>query len=199
MGNLLENLLAWSREIAHPGWFIVGGLVVMAGFMFTWGVCSAMWKERVRKSREFTIINWVIIALSMAFAGYFVAMGLDDAQPVAWRIVSTLYCGCLLQIAYDNAKKLGFHFLRLVPSHTMIPPFYGVAWVCYNQDAAYCAPIPLNILFGMLRSVWICLKCGWIRMPMSPRDAYNQGRSDMAQDMDRKNGIDCSKNTHTMR
>ena len=45
-----------------------------------------------------------------------------------------------------------------------VPRWYGVAWHDYNRDVAVCYPVPLNILFGWARLVWM-----WLRFRSVPR------------------------------
>lgn len=60
----------------------------------------------------------------------------------------------------------------------MLPPFYGVAWQDWYGDVAVCLPVPLNLIAAIGRSIWIFMRHGHRHVPMSPRDAYYQGKND---------------------
>lgn len=57
-----------------------------------------------------------------------------------------------------------------------VPRGYGRAWNDYNRDGAICYPVPLNVLFGWSRLVWV-----WLRFRSVPtqwdtiRQAYQAG------------------------
>ena len=60
----------------------------------------------------------------------------------------------------------------------MIPAWYGVAWIRYDNDSAVCYPVPLNLIAAALRGIWIWMRHGYRSVPSSTRDAYAQGLRD---------------------
>lgn len=60
----------------------------------------------------------------------------------------------------------------------IISPFYGVAWVDWLSRDTVCMPVPLNLIAALARGAWIYLRHGYRSVPVSPRDAYHQGRKD---------------------
>lgn len=75
---------------------------------------------------------------------------------------------------------MSWHFQRLIPSGERFPRGYGLAWRCFDRDAAVAYPIPLNVLLGWLRAAYLWLR--WDAIPQR-RDAalygaYELGRQD---------------------
>lgn len=64
---------------------------------------------------------------------------------------------------------------KIVPEGSMLPRFYGVAWVLFQSRAALCLPVPLNLVVALLRAVWLFMKHGWRPIPVNPRAAYELG------------------------
>lgn len=55
------------------------------------------------------------------------------------------------------------------------PRGYGLAWERWDRCVAVCMPIPLNVLAGRARLVWLWLKRGGAPLPMVPSEAYAAG------------------------
>jgi hypothetical protein len=64
---------------------------------------------------------------------------------------------------------------KLVEHGDEMPPWYGVAWYEFSRDAAVCLPVPLNLVAGLLRSLWAFLRFGYRPTRLNARDAFMQG------------------------
>lgn len=60
----------------------------------------------------------------------------------------------------------------------IIPGWYGVAWVRWEDDAAICYPMPLNLLVAAVRAIAIWMRHGYRAVPYNTREAYAQGLRD---------------------
>lgn len=69
-------------------------------------------------------------------------------------------------------------FVKEVKMGEMIPPWYGVAYVRYELNAAVCLPIPLNVIVAVSRSVYAWLRYGHRSVLLVEREAYWQGVAD---------------------
>lgn len=63
---------------------------------------------------------------------------------------------------------------QLLADGESIPRGYGVAWRCVYTRRAYCLPVPLNRIMGVVRNAWI-----WLKVPVTDYigDAYHYGHS----------------------
>lgn len=71
--------------------------------------------------------------------------------------------------------------IKTVRENELLPRFYGVAWRSFNSPSIFCLPVPLNLIVGVLRSMWMFCKHGSRRIYMNPRAAYDQGRRDQSR------------------
>jgi hypothetical protein len=50
-----------------------------------------------------------------------------------------------------------------------IPDGYGIAWPRWDRHAAVCMPLPLNVLAGLVRGVYLWLRRGFFVSGFDPR------------------------------
>jgi hypothetical protein len=69
-------------------------------------------------------------------------------------------------------------FLRRLDKYSALPRCYGLAWHDYLRLEIVVAPIPLNVLFRLLRELWFGLRAGVFpdRWTRTLREAYRRGR-----------------------
>lgn len=61
----------------------------------------------------------------------------------------------------------------LGPAHER-PRGFGVAWYRWQDGAAVCMPVPLNVLAAAVRRAWYWLRCPHV-LVRDPRQAYLEG------------------------
>lgn len=59
--------------------------------------------------------------------------------------------------------------LRRVSCDEDVPSLYGVAWLENYGMVAVCLPVPINLVAGAGRAIWLFMKYGLARLPRSSR------------------------------
>lgn len=103
-----------------------------------------------------------------------------------WKIYYVALCGVWMFLIQKEWKVV-----RYLDSCMVGPRLYGVAWRTYHRDGAYIAPVPLNIIIGVLYDAWQFMRYGWRRMPLSPWAAYAQGKADERERIMKMRYPDC--------
>lgn len=62
-----------------------------------------------------------------------------------------------------------------VPHNCVIPAWYGVAWRDWTGMHLVCMPVPLNMVVGLARALYVFVRHGYLGVEANPRDAYMQG------------------------
>lgn len=125
--------------------------------------------------KRISILWWAMAVIACAMSIYYAATDV----PIMWAGFAVLSTALALSGVVYHPLTLP-RLIRYVPAAELFPRFYGLAWWSINRHGAYCAPIPLNVLICLLRGVWFRLKSGGIKVPVTPFDAYWQGRRDAA-------------------
>jgi hypothetical protein len=72
-------------------------------------------------------------------------------------------------------SRARFSVRKLCREGDLLPPWYGVAWDDWNCDRAVCYPVPLNLVAGIGRAIWIWMRHGWRGVRRNSREAFHQG------------------------
>lgn len=68
-------------------------------------------------------------------------------------------------------------FKRLNPGEKC-PPLYGLYRYDFRRTQYCVAPVPLNLLLGVLVWLIVSLRTAWVRICINPADAFVQGKRD---------------------
>lgn len=67
---------------------------------------------------------------------------------------------------------------KLIDQGTIIPAWYGIAWIEWQSNRAVCYPIGLNAIIALARNIYGTIRYAGKPVEMSPRAAYLQGFRD---------------------
>jgi hypothetical protein len=57
----------------------------------------------------------------------------------------------------------------------LIPAWYGIAYYSFHEDCAYATFIPFNIIYAIVRSIYIFMRVGGVSVRQNSRESYWQG------------------------
>lgn len=69
-----------------------------------------------------------------------------------------------------------FRLVRTVRQGELLPRGYGFAWALWYADQCVALPIPLNVIAGAARAVWLWFKRGGVPLHFrNAGEAFNAG------------------------
>lgn len=81
----------------------------------------------------------------------------------------------MLGVISATKPQKKFQFIRLVKRAEMIPRGFAPYRYDVVTDAVFCAPFPVNIIFGLIQAILNGLRWWWREVCRDPKDAYEQG------------------------
>jgi hypothetical protein len=94
---------------------------------------------------------------------------------------------CKVEISKRKNRK-PFKLIILVKPDEVVPPWYGLIYYRWNfsgETQGYATIIGLNIIFRLLYTLYVYIRCGSKSVPPDSRIAYRQGRMDERAELER--------------
>ena len=74
---------------------------------------------------------------------------------------------------------MALKFIQHLREGERMPIGYGIAWWdSWSHRRAVCMPVPFNVLARVLRDAWTYMATVGYEVPVNPRAAYLQGKTD---------------------
>jgi hypothetical protein len=73
-------------------------------------------------------------------------------------------------------------FVKRLKEGEMLPAWYGVAFYDFATNRMVAAPIPFNVIFVLLRKIYVYIRSGIKTVYFEPREAYWQGYTEGKKD-----------------
>ena len=162
IAGVVMRVTGWHTVADHDP---VSAVLVVLGFacmMASFGMDILSPGKNRPGSVQLMLLSDVLCSLMAARLGHlFIAGAL--AMMFCWRLSV-------------NAKLVGL--IKYIKAGSVMPRFYGVAWIDWRTQGAYCAPLGLNVVISKIIALWLLAKHGWRTGHADGRAGYDQDRKD---------------------